>query len=109
MMGWIEIARVVAETALAGGALVCAWRLRNPPGMISDPDAFVQRRLEADLPAGYIRPAERQLMMLGHALRHNNAAQIQKFARRLMKMAVDPPDTPEGCALLIEEMRKRRG
>ena len=50
--------------------------------------------------------AERQFVMLGHALRHGSPAQIDRFRQRVVQeLGMQAPETPEDCDRAIEALR----
>lgn len=108
-MMWVEWARILCEGLLAIAACAAIFKLRHPPRMMSDTQKFVSERAVNALQADIVTAAERNVMMLGHAIRHNKPDQIQRFGRRLMKAGIDPPETPEGCDYMARVMRERRG
>lgn len=97
-MNEFEIARAACEFLLAIGALLALARAPEPvltEMPVSQPAPRPTVALVAGLDA--MTHAERQLIMLGHALRHGKLEQVERFAKRLVDVGIEPPTTPEGC------------
>lgn len=106
-MNEFEIARAACEFLLAIGALLALVRAPEPEPPLEPIEAApTETPAIHPTPRPAVAPvaaidamshAERQLVMLGHALRHGKLEQVQRFAKRLVDVGIEPPTTPEGC------------
>lgn len=125
-MSEFEILRMAAEAVLGLGALYLIFRphapetLPSPPSDEPPPAASVStvvplpRRTEVAVavasPAAAMSYAERQLVMLGHAMRYGSESQVERFRQRVVhELGMPAPETPEDCDRAIAEVRAAHG